>query len=235
MNKQSVQDLLSESYPKFKVKFYDTSNYKYSNELFTIDIENDILYFFDNKLSIASRVFSFFVDENVIQFKLINNELDTKGLIPIRFFWMIKDFYKDCEINIYESSHKYFHNKLEKVPEYLLGNILNNCLIKDIKTLSIEDDRWDTSTKLNDFVVKFNENCKNYYSFGCYSKTPFSYVYLTEGGLNLHYLTRLPSKIGCRYYDLTGINSYSNRHVHFEELVCIKEALKHQKIECNLR
>ena len=179
-------------------------------------------------------------DNHIYYLKLLDDGsyiFETSGRIPVRWMYIIKDFFwKD--ITIKDSEYKLYDvNIFDNIP-YIVCKNISKLSKYSFALFSVDDERWLVSdTFMNDFTKSILNtshdylSCKNEKSSRAY--TPFP---AAEGGIGfsndyIYSYTRFCGYMGTRRYNYAkGSTKFSSNHNNVEDLYCLYLLLKENKI-----
>lgn len=224
-----------------------------TNPLFNInyrEINNDdgsikkIIFFKYKDLEntfIAKHLIKYSDEFELKEFDYDNYYFETTGIIPLRWLYIIKDFYwKHSEIQ--ELSEINYIEILNKIPEIALNQILiNSWKTKNhyhFEVLNLDKtNKWQTldgkfSKYTNDILTSCNSylSLKNYVDGDCYKK-----LFAAEGGVEIFnkfikdYMNFNHNYFYCGSYrnEMKGNDKYhTGKDVNLEEILCFYLALK---------
>jgi len=241
-----------------KVNKYDRT--VLSNPLFTIyHNQNDILNFtYKNvpNLDITQYVLPFKYgldkkeDDNFVSYS-------TKGQIPIRWLYMIKDFhFKESIIEPDENID--YYPLLKELPKNTFNKIINDTLtpkskfgfkVTNYPEIELKEGWylkkiWGTYNKsFTQYTSKILEECGKFESLKPVINKSYDILFKDEGGINIltedmyEFIKYCHTVEPYRVNDnsLIGTNSYySNKNVTTEELICLYLALKELGVEVEI-
>lgn len=217
------------------------------NALFTVnyceinnndDIIKKIIFFRYKDLEniyIAKHLINYSDEFELKEFDNDNYYFETTGIIPLRWLYIIKDFYwKHSEIQ--ELTGINYTELLQKIPEITLKQILINSRTTKkgycFQVLNLDETKiWQTlDGELSEYTKKIFESCnsylslKNYNEGNCYQK-----LYKAQGGVEIfNEFNKNYIKFNHNYFysgscrnELKGKNKYyTGKDVNLEEILC---------------
>ena len=216
-----IAKFLYESFKPVRLIFPINQSIDYKNDIFSCHNYNNNMSFNNRIIMTPAKYMANILDNNNLYGDFILEQkddmytLDTMGKIPVRYVYMLKDFYLkehgtiDYESKIQsEDSKKYWSDIVEKCPLDILKNIaLGGFYAAERQTYKIkvfqgppytEDRTWFTKDHNHSTSAKtFCERSKILYSLGNIdqdSKYKYQYFQLgaAEGGINMRYANQLP-------------------------------------------
>jgi hypothetical protein len=229
-----IATFLSESFKPARLTFPKNVNNNYKNAIFSCTItESHDMCFFDVTIKTPYVFMAKILDTVCYEFKLVLEDdmyiLDTKGLLPIRYIYMLKDFcFKETGIIDYNSDVTYediikkWNDIINPCPLNILKNIaLYSLNIAENQSYDItvnrgpsyfNDRTWYTKDYCtSECATEFMNRSKALYSLGNiepYQKIKFCYEKLdaAEGGINMDYAIFQPW-YNVRYHIHTNFKS----------------------------
>lgn len=174
-----------------------------------------------------------------------NYYFETTGLIPLRWLYMIKDFYW-IHSKIEELPEINYLDLLTQIPQITLNQILMNSKRTkkqyNFKVINSDDSKkWQTlNGQFSEYTKNILKSCNSFMSlqntdnFNCYRE-----LYAYEGGVLIQnkflddYLkfNHNYSYAGCYRNEMKGHDSYcTGKDVNHEEILCFYLALKNKGV-----
>lgn len=188
MSKYYLSSFLNRTFPMVSVRFPD--NFKLiSNDLFELkrgkkDNEDGISILKTNKCFQYSRYLLSFI-EKIKYFHKFENKTIITNQIPIRWFYIIKDFYIP-DLDIESITLMDYTEKVNKLPIIVLSKIINKATNNYEKRIKIKHPEWKTDNgKISKLTYNFFEFTKILNSLNF---EPYSVIYHEKGGIEMRNL-----------------------------------------------
>jgi len=212
----AVVTFLYKSFLPVRITFPSSINVNYKNDIFKCTSYEDHISFKLLHIETPAMYMVKILNKLSTDFELEQKDdkyiLDTKGKIPTRYVYMLKDFYfKDNAVIDYESkvnnTEKYWRSIVSRCPRTLLelcieGSFYSTQNKYKIKVLHgpshFKDRTWYTKNgDLSKAAEKFMNKSKTLYSLGNIDQNAeikFGYdkLFVVEGGINMDYAKNLP-------------------------------------------
>lgn len=248
--KSYVSEFLYDSYKPVRLIFLkDVFKYgvDYRNAIFEsfIDINAMKMYFKKGMIEIPATIISKYLSDEVTELRIEEGDdhyiVDTEGKIPIRYIFMMKDFYfKNRAMIDYNSKVDYLESKktwtdrVELCHIDILKRIVRGGLdaAEDMQSYQIRVDnappyttnrRWSTENhNWSSAAKEFISRSSSLYSLGnntLMDKYQYRVLFAAEGGIHMEYAKYLPwykLRNYFRWYssdrvDTRGVNTYRQR------------------------
>tara|TARA_Y100000766_G_C18866877_1_gene586214 strand:- start:362 stop:1138 length:777 start_codon:yes stop_codon:yes gene_type:complete len=248
--KESIKTYIKNTFQNKRVYF----DKKYINQ----NIDNDLI-FIDlsfNKVKIYFKyepfsiyLMNMFTEKylTIVYQKDDNDQyyFETRGLIPVRYLSMIKDFYwKDIKIENCDVNFDSIFDLIDNTPLLILKNIIDHKKIltyKEHVQLQVLDENWKTDNcKFNDYTKDILHKSSNYISLKYNNKTGYRPFAAAEGGIHIYndyspIIQNFSYANDLRFFNYAkGSKNYTNKHNSLEEMYFLYLFLKDNDIDVKI-
>jgi len=236
--KESIKTYIKNTFQNKRVYF----DKKYINQY----IDNDLIFidlsFNKVKIYFKYKPFSIYLmdmftekDRTIVYQKDDNDQyyFETRGIIPVRYLSMIKDFYWtditifNCDVNCDVNFDSIF-DLIDNTPLLILKNIIDHKKIltyKEHVQLQVLDENWKTdNSKFNDYTKDILHKSSNYLSLKYNNETGYKSLATAEGGIHIYndytpIIQIFSYANDLRFFNyVKGSKNYTNRRNSLEDL-----------------